>query len=190
MEEEMRIEEHNVEIQSKKTSTQKIIVQLMIVIAIIFGVRTFGVGTILVKGSSMEPTYHHGDVVLINKFEYRFSKPEVDDIVICNIDSGGRDEMIIKRVVGLPGDEINLVYNPDVYGVDYSLFVNKELVEDDFGSIAQSGSMDYPYTVPEDSFFVMGDNRNASTDSREESVGAIPKKNLVGHVMMKIYGFK
>lgn len=190
MEEEIKMEKRREQKPKKKTSLQKTLLQLILAIVIILGVRTFVLGTILVKGSSMEPTYQHGDVVLINKLEYRFSKPDTNDIVICDIDSDGRDEFIIKRVIGLPGDEVNLVYQPDAYELEYSLYVNDQLVEDEFGVISQPGSMVYPYTVPQDSYFVMGDNRNASTDSREKSIGAIPKENLVGHVMAKIYPFK
>ena len=148
-------------------------------------------GTVLVKGSSMEPNFYHGDLVFINKLSTSIGSPERGDIIICRLNDDGVEENIIKRVIGLPGDEIDIQWNGDSEDVEYSLYLNGELVEEDYikEPMENKGSIDYPFEVPEDSYFVMGDNRNASSDSRRESVGAIPKEDMVGKVVLRLYPF-
>ncbi|KXL52639.1 signal peptidase I T [Anaerotignum neopropionicum] len=165
--------------------------QLIIMLAFVLVLRTFVFGTIYVKGSSMVPNFHHGDLVFINKLATSISAPKQGDIVICQLNADGQREKIIKRVVGLPGDEIDIVWNEDSENVEYSLYVNDELIEEPFleEPMMTNGDMDYPFTVPEGSYFVMGDNRNASIDSRRTSIGAIKKKDLVGKVIFRLYPF-
>ena len=106
--------------------------QLIIMLAFVLVLRTFVFGTIYVKGSSMVPNFHHGDLVFINKLATSISSPKQGDIVICQLNADGQREKIIKRVVGLPGDEIDIVWNEDSENVEYSLYVNDELVEEPF----------------------------------------------------------
>lgn len=166
-------------------------IQLIFLLALVFVLRTFVLGTIYVKGSSMEPNFHHGDLVFINKLATSIGSPKQGDIVICRLNSDGQEENIIKRVVGLPGDEIDIVWNGDSENVEYYLYINDELVEEPFLAepMMTKGDIRYPFEVPEGSYFVMGDNRNASSDSRRESIGAIEKKDLVGEVVFRLYPF-
>lgn len=167
-------------------------VQLILIVVLVLILRVFVMGTIYVKGSSMEPNFYHGDFLFINKLSTSVGSPDYGDIVICRLhDEDNGDENIIKRVIGLPGDEIDLVWNGDSEDVEYFLYINDELIEEDFLSepMMNRGTTDYPYLVPENSYFVMGDNRNASSDSRRESIGAIPKEDLIGKVVFRLLPF-
>ncbi len=162
--------------------------QLLVVLLIVFLLRTFVIGTIYVKGSSMEPNFHHGDFLVINKLEVYLSTPRKDDVVICRLDNGSNRENIIKRVIGTPGDKIDL--RQDAYGV-YKLYINDILIEEPYiaAPMTEKGNVTYPFVVPEGYYFVMGDNRNASTDSRRTSIGAIAEKDVIGHVVLRLYPF-
>ena len=118
----------------KKTEKDKkvwisTLIQMVAIVVIVLLLRTFVIGTIYVKGSSMEPNFHHGDFLVINKLETRVASPQVDDIVICKLDNVEYQENIIKRVIGLPGDEIDLRDNGS--GI-YHLYINGVLVEEPY----------------------------------------------------------
>lgn len=162
--------------------------QILVVILIVVLLRTFVIGTIYVKGSSMEPNFHHGDFLVINKLEVYLSKPRQGDVIICRLDNGGSQENIIKRVIGTPGDEVDI--QQDDYGV-YRLYINDVLIDEPYiaAPMAEKGNITYPFVVPEGHYFVMGDNRNASTDSRRKSIGAIADEDVIGHVILRLYPF-
>ena len=166
------------------------VVMQIILLAVLVVVLRNVMGTVLVKGSSMEPNFNHGDLVFINKLSTSVGSPDYGDVVICKLDEGASYENIIKRVIGLPGDEIYIVesdYDDEVF----ELYVNGEYIEEPFlgEPMMTEGNIDYPFEVPEDSYFVMGDNRNESLDSRRESVGAIHKDDLMGKVVLRLYPF-
>ena len=104
------------------------------------------------------------------------------------LDNVEYQENIIKRVIGLPGDEIDLRNNGS--GI-YHLYINGTLVEEPYIAepMQDKGDITYPFVVPEDCYFVMGDNRNASTDSRRQSIGAIEKEDIMGRVVLRLYPF-
>ena len=166
------------------------VVMQIILLAVLVVVLRNVMGTVLVKGSSMEPNFNHGDLVFINKLSTSVGSPDYGDVVICKLDEGASYENIIKRVIGLPGDEIDILesdYDDEVF----ELYVNGEYIEEPFlgEPMMTEGNIDYPFEVPEDSYFVMGDNRNESLDSRRESVGAIHKDDLMGKVVLRLYPF-
>ena len=162
-------------------------ISFIIAVAVIIILRGFIFGTVMVKGVSMEPTYTHGDFIAIEKISYRFSNPNRGDIIVCDYGNLEEDK-IIKRVIGLPGEVIDFV--PDNDGT-YDVMVNGEILFEDYRSekTAFYGDAEYPYTVPENSYFVMGDNRNNSTDSRWQSIGVINKQNIDGKAFLKLWHF-
>ena len=101
------------------------VVMQIILLAVLVVVLRNVMGTVLVKGSSMEPNFNHGDLVFINKLSTSVGSPDYGDVVICKLDEGASYENIIKRVIGLPGDEIYIVesdYDDEVF----ELYVNGE----------------------------------------------------------------
>lgn len=175
--------------KKKEKKSMPIVLQLVFLVVMVVVLRNV-MGTVLVKGSSMEPNFNHGDLVFINKLSTSIGSPDYGDVVICKLEEGAGYENIIKRVIGLPGDEINIVENEEDEEV-YDLYVNGEYIEEDFlgEPMMTDGNIEYPFEVPENSYFVMGDNRNESLDSRKESVGAIHKDHLMGKVVLRLYPF-
>ena len=171
----------------KKKRPMPLVLQLVLLMILVVVVRN-SVGTVLVKGSSMEPNFHHGDLVFINKLSTSIGMPDYGDVVICKLDEGSGYENIIKRVIGLPGDVLVILENEE--GI-CDLYRNGLKVEEPFlrEEMTSKGNIHYPFLVPENSYFVMGDNRNESLDSRRESVGAIEKKDLMGKVVLRLYPF-
>jgi signal peptidase I len=150
-----------------------------IVIAFVaaFLIRYFIFEPITVEGSSMVPTLHDGDMLIVDKISYRFNEPQRGDIVIFKY-PGDVKENFVKRIIALGGDEIE-VKNGDVY-------VNgQRLLEDYIAAQPQVGFDDS--IVPEGTIFVLGDNRNGSKDSRDPQVGFVPVDNIVGKAVLRIW---
>jgi signal peptidase I len=138
---------------------------LTILFIIIFIVQSF-----LVKGSSMDNTLHDGERLLVNKFIFRIRPPKTGDIIVLKYPKDP-SKKFIKRVIGLPGDR--------VYIQNAKLYINGTEIKEPY--IREKMYQDYDFTeVPEQTVFVMGDNRNCSKDSRDPDVGFVPYDNLVG----------
>ncbi|MCM3362034.1 signal peptidase I [Niallia sp. MER TA 168] len=141
--------------------------KIFIFFIVLFIVRLFIFVPLKVDGESMKPTLQNGDLVLINKF----NKPERFSIVIAQLPSG---EKIVKRVIGLPGETVQYKNN--------QLFINNEATDEDFLHNGKKDIYTEDYAlkgkVPDEHLFVLGDNRQFSTDSRE--LGAIPIDSVVG----------
>ena len=125
---------------------------------------------IKIDGSSMEPTLHHGEFVIVSKLNYRFGEPQRGDIVVFDFPRNITQEYI-KRVIGLPGDHIR-IENQTVY-------VNGRVVEEPY--INAPPNYEGEWQVPGDALFVLGDNRNNSSDSH--NWGVVPMSNLIGEAM-------
>jgi signal peptidase I len=165
------------------------VLTIAIAIAAVLAIKAWVVNPYRIPSSSMEPTLHcaapeigcqagRSDRVLANRFIYRFTDPERGDIVVfetpAEADSicPGPGGVFVKRLIGLPGDEL------EVRGDQ--LYVNGEPLPEPYLFGGEVGEAFGPVTVPEDSYFMMGDNRLQSCDSREW--GAVPRENLIGPV--------
>lgn len=149
----------------------ELVVIAVVAFALVFGiVRPFIVEAFVIPSESMVPTLMVGDRVLANKFIYDFTGPEKGDVAVFeSVEVEGQD--LIKRVVGTPGDTVEVR--------EGQLYVNGEPQDEPY--IKKDGGLSPPqqeFTVPEDSFFVMGDNRSNSRDSR--FFGPVPEENLEG----------
>lgn len=154
---------------------------LLIAVAIAFVLFRILFGISIVNGPSMQETLQSGDIVFFRRISYA---PDYGDIILANCD--GLNEVIIKRVIGLPGDEIEI--DEETAGV----YRNGELLKEDYlGSpTISSTDMDGPVTVEEGCVFVMGDDRENSCDSRSDLVGQIPYDHILGkYVRTIIPGF-
>lgn len=154
----------------------EIIQSLVIAGVLAFLIITFVAQSFVVEGSSMEETLQHGERLIVNKLVYRFSDPDRGEIVVFT-PQGAEDNRYIKRIIGLPGDT--------VYIQDGEVFVNGEPLEEDYikeemREVGESG----PFESPEDSYFVLGDNRNHSADSRFPNlVGYVDRDNIHGRAL-------
>lgn len=126
-----------------------------------------------VSGNSMNDTYQNADVLLC----LRFGEIERGDIVICNIKN---EKDLIKRVIGIEGDVIEIAEDGIVYLNGENL--NEPYIKEPMNSIDEK----IVFTVPEGSYFVMGDNRNYSHDSRADDISYIPKSEIIGKVLIEI----
>lgn len=139
----------------------------------------------VVDGNSMYPTLHNGDNLMIYNMTKSFDRY---DIVVFNSDING-EEYLIKRIIGLPGENIKIDKEGTVYIND------RPLVSDIYGAdtIQDPGLADYDsggVTLGEDQYFCMGDNRNRSEDSRFAPVGSISTDDIVGKVVLRIWPFE
>jgi len=137
----------------------------------------------LVRGDSMYSTLEEGDYLIINRMSYKFKEPKRGDIIVFESDlqqEDGSSKDLVKRVIGVSGDKVK-IENSKVY-------VNgEELVEPYIHDEVTEGDIDT--VVPENSVFVLGDNREISLDSRYDSVGFINDSDILGKVFVRLYPF-
>ena len=134
-----------------------------------------------VSGSSMETTLSDGDHLIVDKISYRFEDPERFDIIVFPYQYD-TDTYYIKRIIGMPGETVQIDYRGNIY-------VDGELLEEAYGRevIQNPGRADDPILLGDDEYFVMGDNRNNSSDSRDPSVGNIHRKDIIGRAFIRIW---
>lgn len=172
----MTAEEFELELKKRRVKKKKgrweswfsMTAGLLLGFCFVYGV--LGIG--FVQGNSMRPSYYNGDLILYQKRIY--GELDYGDVVVIRTDQANS---VIKRIVGKPGDVIEV----DEKG---HLIRNGEAVEETevkFGFQSESTSVEYPYTVPEDSYFYLGDNRPVSLDSRIQ--GAARKEEIAGRVI-------
>lgn len=126
---------------------------------------------IRIDGSSMEPNLHHGEFVIVSKINYRFGEPERGDVVVFDFPRNITQEYI-KRVIGLPGDHI-LIEDGNVY-------VNEIILSEPY--LIMEPQYEGEWDVPDNTLFVLGDNRNNSSDSH--TWGTVPMSNVIGEALV------
>lgn len=157
----------------------------IIALAIVLPIRYFLFQPFVVKGASMEPNYTSGDYLIIDEISYRFSSPARGDVIVFKYPFNPADRYI-KRIVGLPGETIEIkngqIYisaNNKISILNETYYLTENLIEDwkNLDDIP-------PTTLKEGEYFVLGDNRNASSDSRRW--GALPAENIIGKSVLQI----
>ncbi|MBQ9871170.1 MAG: signal peptidase I [Eubacterium sp.] len=159
-----------------------LIIYIGIVVLICFLIITFVGRRTTVHGSSMEPTLQSGDSLWINMLAYRFGDPERYDIIVFPYE----DEVhYIKRIIGLPGETVQISETGDIS-------INGELLKEPikFDRIRDNGIAANPITLGPDEYFVLGDNRNNSRDSRWADVGNIKRDKIVGKAVFRLTPLK
>ena len=150
------------------------VIYLLIVVLFALSVRLFIGEPVLVQGDSMYPTLHNGERIVVEKLTYYIQPPARGDIVVCFYP--GHAISRVKRIIGLPGERVAILNG--------AVYINGEQLDE------RAYWNDYIYgdmeerQIPEGTVFVIGDNRNHSTDSRETSVGFIPYEQLLGRAAL------
>ncbi|MCF0131410.1 MAG: signal peptidase I [Pseudobutyrivibrio sp.] len=158
-------------------------IYLIICFAITFLFTQFVAQRTIVSGSSMEDTLSDGDNIIVDKISYRFSTPDRFDVVVFPYQYED-DTFYIKRIIGLPGETIYI-------DADGRIYINGEVLAEQYGTeiISNQGLAAETIILAPDEYFVLGDNRNNSTDSRFESVGNIKGSEIEGRAWFRIFPF-
>lgn len=140
----------------------------------------FVVRVIDVKGTSMYPTLNNQDKMLVSDIFY---KPKAGDVVVFKKDQYDPSKALVKRVIATEGQEINIDFDRGI------VYVDGEALEEDYINELTTTKLDFigPQTVPEGCVFVMGDNRNMSTDSRKTEIGMVDTRLIIGKVYFVIF---
>lgn len=144
----------------------------LVIVLIVVAIKMFIVSPIRVNGASMEPTLYDKDIMLLNEAGYYFEDIQRFDIVVVKAE----DEYLIKRIIGLPGEKIEYK--------DNKLYIDGEYVKETF---QHKKTMDFSTVLEQDEYFVMGDNRTNSTDSRV--FGPITRDSIQGKTNLTILPF-
>lgn len=172
-------------IEEKKVDIKKEIISwalyLLFVVVLVYVIITFVGQRTVVDGRSMNPNLNDGDNLIVEKLSYRFRDPQRFDIIVFP-PQGAPNEHYIKRIIGLPGETVQIDYEGNIY-------INGEILEEDYGleTIQNPGRAAEPITLGEDEYFVLGDNRNNSTDSRTEKVGNVKRNTITGRAWVRIW---
>lgn len=158
-----------------KKIAKDILPYIVVVISVVL-IRTFLITPAIVDGKSMEPTLYNNNIVLLNKLDYRLNDIKRFDVVVVNLGK----ERLIKRVIALPGEHVEYK--------DGNLYIDGFVVDENFNhdttndfKLEKIGYL----KIPGDKYFVVGDNRNDSVDSR--MIGLIDKKDIIGSVSARIF---
>lgn len=164
--------------RSKLSYAAEFIIYIVLILVCVFWVPEHVIQRTVVKGESMENTLHEGESLLVNKLSYN---PSRYDIVVFYPLGRDVDEYYVKRIYGMPGETIQIINN-DIY-------INGEKIEDEYAKnkMDDSGIAEEPLTLADDEYFVLGDNRQVSLDSRDPDVGPVKKVNIAGHVIFRIW---
>ena len=154
---------------------------LLVVLSLTFLVVTYVGQRTKVSGSSMEPMLYDGDNLIVDKLSYRFSEPERFDIIVFPFRYAEKT-YYIKRIIGLPGETVYIDEKGNIY-------INDELLKESYGMevIVDPGRAYETVELGENEYFVMGDNRNNSADSRDPVVGNIHRDEFIGKAWMRIW---
>ena len=158
-------------------------IYLLCVLGAVWLVITFVGQRTEVEGASMENTLHNGDNLIVDKLSYRFHDPERFDIIVFPFQFQD-NTYYIKRIIGLPGETVQIMD-------DGSIYINGEKLEENYGMEVIKpetiGRAAEPIELGDDEYFVMGDDRNNSSDSRTDMVGNITRENIIGKAWLRIW---
>lgn len=169
---------------AKEVSLWREILGWIVYIAVILGITyliiTYVGQRTRVSGDSMESTLHSGDNLIVDKLSYHFREPERYEIIVFPY-RYEENTFYIKRIVGLPGDTIQIK--------DGYLYIDGERADENYGleRMNKAGIAADEIKLGEDEYFVLGDNRNGSSDSRDPSVGILKREEIIGRAWVRIW---
>ena len=155
---------------------------LLVIVLLTWVIVTFVGQRTKVDGHSMEPTLSDGDNLIVDKLSYRFRDPERYDIIVFPYQHA-ENTYYIKRIIGLPGETVQVI--------DGYMYINGKKLDEHYGAevMEDPGIAAEPITLGEDEYFVLGDNRNHSSDSRDPSVGVLHRDDIMGRAWIRIWPF-
>ena len=156
---------------------------LAVLCCLTFAVIHFVGQRTVVIGPSMQPTLYEGDNLIVDKMTYRFRLPKRFEIIVFPYPTE-EDRLLIKRIIGLPGERVRIAE-------DGTIYINGEELIESYGKevIKNAGLAAQEIVLSDDEYFVLGDNRNDSTDSRSASVGCVKRESIVGRAWLRIFPF-
>lgn len=163
--------------------TKTVVISVIIIVLI----RQYLFKPFYVKGASMEPTFRDDEYLIINEIDYHLHQPQRGDIIVLRYPNDPK-QYFIKRIIGLPGETI-LIQNGGVWIVNDQHPNGFQLVESAYlaADVQTAGAERIPLSA--DQFFVLGDNRSASLDSRSSILGPIPRSSIVGRTWFRVWPF-
>lgn len=158
------------------------LIYLVLIYLLCVGVIRYVGQKTVVDGTSMSPTLEDGDNLIVDKLSYRFTEPKRFDIIVFRY-LYKENSYYIKRVIGLPGETVQIA--------DGYVYINGELLSEKYGNevMVNPGRAIQPVTLGPDEYFVLGDNRNVSSDSRDPLVANVAREQIVGKAFLCIYPF-
>lgn len=156
------------------------LIYIVIVVILSLGIITFIGQRTKVSGHSMETTLSDGDNLIVDKISYRFRDPERFEIIVFPFQYE-EHTYYIKRIIGIPGETVQVI--------DGYVYINGEVLDENYGLevMDDPGIAAEPITLGEDEYFVLGDNRNHSSDSRDPSVGVLHRDDIMGRAWIRIW---
>ena len=156
------------------------IAYILIIVGLTYLIITFVGQRTMVSGSSMETTLSNGDQLIVDKISYRFTEPKRYDIVVFPYQYE-ENTYYIKRIIGLPGETVQIA--------DGYVYIDGERLDEHYGNavMEEAGLAADPIELGEDEYFVLGDNRNNSQDSRAANVGVIHRRDILGRAWLRIW---
>ncbi|MCF0145571.1 MAG: signal peptidase I [Eubacterium sp.] len=156
------------------------VLEILLVVILAYGVSTFFLRSVTMRENSMEPTISSGDTLLMNTLAYRFGSPGRRDIIAYRNTDEEAENLHIKRIIGIPGDTVQIVNGQIVLN-------GETYLDETFPAMVDPGLAIDPITLGDDEYFVLGDNRNGSEDSRYASVGNVRKKRIAGKIWLRTW---
>ena len=172
--------------QGKSSRKRMVIEILLYVFALFFAaviVPRYILQRTVVVGDSMEPSLHNAENLWVEKISYHFDRLKRFDVIVFYPNGKQEKEYYIKRIIGMPGETIQIIGD--------EIFIDGKLLEEDFGKepIKNPGNAAEPIVLGKDEYFVLGDNRSVSLDSRYSEVGPVKKENIGGWAIFRLWPF-
>lgn len=186
--ESVQVEQSETHVVTEKTKksfvrqTYETIVYFAVILVCVLLIQKFVVQPVEVNGSSMESTLSDDDHLLLEKLTYLFSDPQRFDVIVFHPYEYDDELCYIKRIIGLPGETVQII--------DNIIYIDGTPLIENFGKenvIHNAGTASSPITLGEGEYFVLGDNRNNSKDSRNESVGVVKSDSILGRAWCRIW---
>ncbi|CRZ34238.1 signal peptidase I [Herbinix hemicellulosilytica] len=152
----------------------------VIIFSCVYIIPNFVLQRTIVEGKSMENTLSDGDHLYVEKISYRLGLLKRFDIIVFYPYGRDHEDYYVKRIIGLPGETVQII--------DGKIYINGEVLEENYGKepILDPGRAVQPITLADDEYFVLGDNRNISKDSRYPNVGNVKKENIGGKAFFRV----